>query len=101
MNETVIILVLIALGCVLPLIGLVRVTLRARRNLPKADQASVEEQLKEGQQTGLYPVIPFANSARATADAPILEWDKVRWDLGLVGGGIIFGSIGSAWSVFL
>jgi hypothetical protein len=101
MTKTGIVLVLIALGCVLPLIGLFRVVWRARRNLPKADRISVEEQMKEGQQTGLFPVEPITKAALATDAAPVLEWDKVRWDLCLVGGGILCGSIGSAWAVFL
>lgn len=101
MSETLIVLVLIALGCLLPLVGLSRVTLRAWRNFPEAARISVEDQMEEGQQTGLFAIEPFANAARATADAPIFEWDKVRWDLGLVGGGIVCGSIGSFWSVLL
>jgi hypothetical protein len=101
MSETVIVVILIVLGAALPLIGLGRVALRARRNLPKTDHLSAVEQLEEGQRTGLYPVEPLARAAHMTDTAPILEWSRVRWDLGLVGGGVLCGAIASVWAVFL
>ena len=101
MNDTEIVIVLIVLGGVLPLLGLGRVALRARSNLPKADRISAVEQMAEGQLSGLYPVEPLIRAAHMTDSAPILEWSRVRWDLGLVGGGILCGAIGSIWSIFL
>ncbi|TFD91370.1 hypothetical protein [Cryobacterium serini] len=101
MNAVTVVVVLIVLGGVLPLLGLGRVALRAHRSLPKADRVSAAEQIEEGQRTGYFAIGPFLQAAQMTDTAPVLEWSKVRWDLGLVGGGIPAGTIGSVFAVFL
>lgn len=88
MSDTVIVIVLIVLGGVLPLVGLGRVARRARFNLPKADHISAVEQWAEGSRTGLFPVEPFVQAAHVTDNAHILEWSNVRWDLGLPAGSL-------------
>lgn len=101
MSDTAIVIVLIILSGALPLVALSRVAWRARKNLPDPDRPSVADQMEEGRQTGLYPTAPLVNAARMADLAPVLEWSKVRWDLGLVGGGIICGATGSIWGVFM
>ena len=96
-----IVIVLIVFGGVLPLLGLGRVALRARHNLSKTPEVSALQQIEEGRRTGLFRVEPFARAAHMADIAPVLEWSRVRWDLSLVGGGVICGTIGSIWAVFL
>lgn len=99
--NVVIVIILIVPGGVLPLFGLVRVALRARRNLPRTGEVSALELVEEGNRTGLYPVEPFVRAAHMVDIAPVLEWSRVRWDIGLLGGGVVCGTTGSIWAVFL
>lgn len=101
MTDTTIVIALILLSGALPLVGLCRVALRAWKSLPDPDRSSVASQMANGKRTGLYPIEPIVNAARMADIAPVLEWSKVRWDLALVGTGIVFGMAGSIWGVFL
>lgn len=101
MNATQIVIILILLSGVLPLAGLGRVTYRAWKDLPDPNRESVAEQMAEGERTGLFPAAPIINAARKVDIASVLEWRKVRWDLALVGGGIICGTSASIWGLSL
>ncbi|WP_150307198.1 hypothetical protein [Planctomonas psychrotolerans] len=98
---TPIVVVLIVLGGVLPLVGLFRVAVRAYRNLPNPDQRSSADHIREGTETGLFSVEPLRRAAEMTDSAPVLEWSGVRWDILFVGSGVLCGTVGSAWAVFL
>lgn len=90
---------LILVGGILPLIGLVRVAVRARRNRPQAERIPATVAVEEGRQTGLYPIYPYNRAAVMADEAPLLEWKNIKWDLGLVGGGIVSGTIGGLLSL--
>lgn len=92
---------MIVFGGVLPLIGLGRVAVRARRDLPREDERVASDYIREGEESGLFDIEPMKRAAQMTDRAPLLAWTQVRWDLGLIGGGIVLGTAGSAWSVFL
>ena len=97
----VIVIILIALGGILPLIGLARVAIRAHGNLPDADTVSAVAAYEEGAKSGIWSRDAFVPAAMMADTSPVLEWNKVKWDLGLVGGGVVLATIASAWSIFL
>lgn len=96
---TVLIVALLLLGGLLPVIGLARLAVRARRRLPKGGERRMVDYMEEGTRTGTFDIEPMLQSARRIDEEPILAWAQIRWDLALVGGGVLCSTIGSIWSV--
>lgn len=101
MNDISLVIILLTLGGLLPLAGLFRLALKARKNLKESNLKSVEERLAEGSSSGFYDIDLLADPAKSIARSPILEWEKIRWDILLVGSGIASATAGSIWSIFL
>jgi hypothetical protein len=104
-RETVLVLYLV--GGLLPTIGLVRVALRARRDVRAVTTRSAEPPgpriaISDGR--GGRTLFDASAMGRAGAHherAPFLAWTQVRWDIALIGGGVVLTAAASAWSLYL
>lgn len=98
-------LFLYVLAALLPLAGLTRVAWRARdAYITKRDAPEVKGpgiMMTIGGKPTLMRGVDIASASDAAAAAPYLGWQQVKWDISLVGGGIVSGAVASIWSLFL
>ena len=92
---------LILLGGILPIVGISRLFLHARRSYRSSSGATLGALVDEGEQTGLLDGKVIGELAKAADRAPALEWRRVRNDVFYIGGGILCGTAGSALALFL
>lgn len=96
---------LYVLSALLPLLGLARVARRARSNfVEKRDAPPVQGPniaMDFGGQTMMMRGPDMFAASEAAASAPVLGWQQVKWDLGLIGGGIVCATVASILSLFL
>lgn len=95
------------LAGLLPLAGLGRLALRARREVERAEVAEAKALAAGAKPRMLLPdgsltprVSDYTAAGVASANAPWLAWRSVRWDIALVGGGIILGTIANTVALF-
>ena len=57
--------------------------------------------MRDNERASTPPAGPSVLAAQMTDTAPVLGWSRIQRDLGLVGGGVLSGTIGSVWAVLL
>ncbi|WP_390178121.1 hypothetical protein [Microbacterium sp. MTN4-26] len=91
----------IVLGGLLPVIGVVRLGKHAHAALRTRDGRRMVDLVDEGTRTGYFDVEPIRRMAVALDEEPRISWHQACWDLALIGGGVLFGTAGSVWAVFI
>ena len=95
------------LSALLPLIGLARLSIAARAELRRAQEAERDAEAQapriatgRGDSLQFIRMSDLTAAARSAAEAPSRAWANVRLDLALVGTGILLGAVANTWSLF-
>ena len=99
-----ILVIMNVIAAVLPVVGLIRLAVKARRELERSipDPSAGRIAVTRGDGShAIFSTQDLARAALGARDAPLSSWRSVRIDLGLVGTGILLGAVANIWSLFL